>query len=136
GILFGFIWDADNNNTGGIGRAGFSGCVSSDPAYCAGEGYGSMGPGSATATFFNGALIELQAEVHANALASYGNSASASVTVDPFYLDLPAGATFSSYSTIPGFLSNPAPVPLPRSLFLLGSGLLGLLVVARRRQRG
>jgi hypothetical protein len=50
--------------------------------------------------------------------------------VDPFTITLPAGVTFTSASN--QFLT--APVPVPAAVWLFGSGLLGLIGVARRRK--
>jgi hypothetical protein len=118
----------------------YYGCIGT-AAYAS---YGCTGLGtspSVTETFYSGEVITLEAGVFAESMASglglaigAGNSASASVTVDPLYLDLPPGATFSAYSTIPGFL---APVPVPGTLALLASGLLGLgWTIKRKNRRG
>ena len=49
---------------------------------------------------------------------------------DPFTVTLPAGVTFTSASG--QFLT--APVPVPAAVWLFGSGLLGLIGVARRKK--
>ncbi len=47
---------------------------------------------------------------------------------DPFTITLPAGVTFTSAA------NQLAPVPVPTAAWLFGSGLLGLIGVARRKQ--
>ena len=47
-------------------------------------------------------------------------------------LSLPGGVTYHSASNM--FLTNVAPVPLPAAAWLFGSGLLGLIGIARRKK--
>lgn len=64
----------------------------------------------------------LYADAANGAFANFGNTAAISVS-------LPEGYTFGSYS---GVLLT-APVPVPAAVWLFGSGLLGLIGVARRK---
>lgn len=64
----------------------------------------------------------LYADAANGASANFGNTATISVS-------LPEGYTFGSYS---GVLLT-APVPVPAAAWLFGSGLLGLIGVARRK---
>lgn len=84
-----------------------------------------------TLTVSNGDIIQLK--VHAlseSILCCDGTFANTSFTVDPLFLDLPAGATYDS--GIPGFLSgSPTTTPEPGSVLLLFSGLAALVSAAR-----
>ncbi len=51
---------------------------------------------------------------------------------DPITITLPSGVTFTSASG--QFLTAPAAVPIPAAGWLFGSGLLGLIGVARRKK--
>ena len=66
----------------------------------------------------------LYADAANGAVANFGNTATISVS-------LPEGYTFGSNS---GVLLT-APVPVPAAMWLFGSGLLGLVSVARRKSR-
>ena len=89
-----------------------------------------------TGTVYNGETLELMVEASVSAYAFSGGIAGANIAVDPLYLDLPAGVTFSSYTDVPGFLSGPTQTPIPSSFLLLGTGLLGLAGLFRRRLAG
>jgi len=45
-----------------------------------------------------------------------------------------SGLTFNTNFTHAGDIINPAPVPIPSSLFLLGSAFAGMLMLQRRRE--
>jgi len=65
----------------------------------------------------------LYADAASGAVANFGNTAAISVS-------LPEGYTFGSSSNV--LLT--APVPVPAAVWLFGSGLLGLIGVARRKK--
>jgi len=69
--------------------------------------------------------MSLECTAYGNA-SGYGSSSCS--YIDPFTITLPAGVTFTSASG--QFLT--APVPVPAAAWLFGSGLLGLVGVARR----
>jgi len=114
------------------GAVAYSGCIGNlTGSNCSGL---DASP-SISGTVYNGESLELMVQVGATAYAFSGGTGAASITVDPLYLDLPAGVTFSSYTTVPGFLGGQAtPIPEPSSLLLLGTGLLGLAVLFRRKR--
>jgi PEP-CTERM motif len=81
-----------------------------------------------TLTVSNNDMLQLSVHMIAQANVCCDNtSASASVAIDPLFLDLPAGVTYDS--GIPGFLTGTAPVPTPEPssslLLLLGLAALG-----------
>jgi hypothetical protein len=85
-----------------------------------------------TLTVSNGDTLQLKVHAISEAfLCCTGTTASTSLTIDPLFLDLPAGATYDS--GIAGFLSGPAPTPAPEpgSLLLLLLGLTALGWAAR-----
>ncbi len=121
---FGFsIVDLSNAHSGGA--------VACAESFGKGCKNGLGGALSATLTAGNFNEIALFVNAGADSIVAGGYSGSASITVDPLYLNLPAGATFDS--GIPGFLSGPpASTPEPSSFLLLGTGLLALCVLRRQ----
>ncbi len=76
----------------------------------------------------NGNPLKIYAALYATASNSF-NIASADLYDPPHLsLELPAGVTYTSASGV--FLASP--VPLPAAFWIFGSGLLGLVSVARR----